>query len=52
MAWQRKIPFGYQVQNGRINCHPEEAELVRASLLICFKDGTEITQAMQRRQAA
>ena len=30
MAWQRKIPFGYQVQNGRINCHPEEAELVRA----------------------
>jgi len=22
------------------------------SLLICFKDGTEITQAMQRRQAA
>ena len=30
MAWQRKIPFGYQVRNGRINCHPEEAELVRA----------------------
>lgn len=30
MAWQRKIPFGYQIQNGRINCHPEEAELVRA----------------------
>ena len=22
MAWQRKIPFGYQVRNGRINCHP------------------------------
>ena len=37
MAWQRKIPFGYQVQNGRINCHPEEAELVRlSSPAICW----------------
>ena len=26
--------------------------LDKDSLLICFKDGTEITQAMQRRQAA
>ena len=30
---------------------PEAGELYH-SLLICFKDGTEITQAMQRRQAA
>lgn len=30
MAWQRKIPFGYQIQNGRITCHPEEAETVKA----------------------
>ena len=30
MAWQRKIPFGYQVQNGRINCQPEEAKFVRS----------------------
>ncbi len=29
MAWQRKTPFGYQIQNGRITCHPEEAESVR-----------------------
>lgn len=26
--------------------------LDKDSLLICFKDGTEITQAMQRRQTA
>lgn len=30
MAWQRKIPFGYQIQNGEIQLHPQEAETVRA----------------------
>lgn len=30
MAWQRKIPFGYQMQNGVIQLHPQEAETVRA----------------------
>lgn len=30
----------------------ENGESAEHSLLICFKDGTEITQAMQRRQAA
>lgn len=29
MAWQRKIPFGYQMQNGVIQLHPQEAEAVR-----------------------
>lgn len=28
MAWQRKIPFGYQMQNGVIQLHPQEAEAV------------------------
>lgn len=30
----------------------ERKEILQDSLLICFKDGTEITQAMQRRQTA
>ena len=45
MAWQRKIPFGYQVQNGRINCHPEEAELVRA--MIAFLESTNFEDALR-----
>lgn len=30
MAWQRKNPFGYQMQNGEIQLHLQEAEAVRA----------------------
>lgn len=29
MAWQRKIPFGYQMHGGEIQLHPQEAETVR-----------------------
>lgn len=30
MAWQRKIPFGYQMQSGVIQLHHQEAETIRA----------------------
>lgn len=37
MAWQRKIPFGYQVRNGRINqdqmCKLDHALEVSVGLL-------------------
>ena len=29
MAWQRKIPFGYEVRGGLIQPHPQEADVVR-----------------------
>lgn len=29
MAWQRKIPFGYAIRDGRIQPHPQEANAVR-----------------------
>lgn len=29
MAWQRKIPFGYSIQNGREELHPIESDAVR-----------------------
>ena len=29
MAWQRKIPFGYEVRGGLIQPHPQEADAVR-----------------------
>lgn len=29
MAWQRKTPFGYMIQNGEIICHPQESGAVR-----------------------
>ena len=29
MAWQRKIPFGYMIQNGEIIRHPDESGAVR-----------------------
>ncbi len=29
MAWQRKIPFGYQIRDGLIQPHPQEADAVR-----------------------
>lgn len=29
MAWQRKIPFGYAMNNGEIQCSPTESEAVR-----------------------
>lgn len=29
MAWQRKIPFGYQIKNGELAFHPKEAESVK-----------------------
>ena len=29
MAWQRKIPFGYQMRGGVIECHPREASAVQ-----------------------
>lgn len=29
MAWQRKIPFGYLIQDGLIQPHPQEADAVR-----------------------
>ena len=30
MAWQRKIPFGYQMRGGIIETHPQEAGAVQA----------------------
>lgn len=30
MAWQRKIPFGYQMRGGAIEAHPQEAGAVQA----------------------
>lgn len=29
MAWQRKIPFGYMIRDGRLQPHPQEAGAVR-----------------------
>lgn len=29
MAWQRKIPFGYEIRGGQIRPHPQEADAVR-----------------------
>ncbi len=29
MAWQRKIPFGYEIRDGQIRPHPQEGEAVR-----------------------
>lgn len=29
MAWQRKIPFGYEIRGGLIQPHPQEADAVR-----------------------
>lgn len=29
MAWQRKIPFGYEIRGGQIRHHPQEADAVR-----------------------
>lgn len=49
MAWQRKIPFGYIIQGGIIQPHPQEADVVRyifrqylagASLLVTAEDMT------------
>lgn len=49
MAWQRKIPFGYIIQGGIIQPHPQEADAVRyifgqyqagASLLATAEDMT------------
>ena len=54
MAWQRKIPFGYTIQGGSTQPHPQEAETVRriftqylagASLLTIAEDLTQIGRA-------
>ena len=29
MAWQRKIPFGYRMENGKTVLHPDEADVVK-----------------------
>jgi len=29
MAWERKIPFGYMIQNGELLPHPQESEAVK-----------------------
>ena len=29
MAWQRKIPFGYEIRDGQIRPHPQEGDAVR-----------------------
>ena len=29
MAWQRKIPFGYMIEGGRVRPHPQESDAVR-----------------------
>ena len=29
MAWQRKIPFGYIIQDGAVQPHPQESDAVR-----------------------
>ena len=29
MAWQRKIPFGYEIRGGQLRPHPQEADAVR-----------------------
>jgi len=45
---QFKPIFEVEISNGS----PKGYETATVSLLICFKDGTEITQAMQRRISA
>ena len=29
MAWQRKIPFVYMIEGGRVRPHPQESDAVR-----------------------
>ena len=29
MAWQRKIPFGYEIRGGQLRPHPQEGDAVR-----------------------
>ena len=50
MAWQRKIPFGYQIQNGRVACHPEEMDAVKAifSHYLLGSSYNQIADAMTR----
>lgn len=38
MAWQRKIPFGYEMRDGEIVPHQEEAEAV-AFIYDCYRQG-------------
>ena len=49
MAWQRQIPFGYEIRGGQLRPHPQEADAVRyifgqylagASLLAIAEDMT------------
>lgn len=50
MAWQRTIPFGYQMTGGEIICHPQEAEAV-VLIFRLYKDGESyqaIAEAMSK----
>lgn len=46
MAWQRRIPFGYQVRDGQTACHPDEAEAVR-SIFARYIAGASYAQIAQ-----
>jgi hypothetical protein len=40
MAWQRKIPFGYRMQDGETVLHPDEADAVRGIFDRYLKGGS------------
>lgn len=51
MAWQRKTPFGYTIQAGRLSACPTEAETVK-SIYALYLDGlsySKISEEMMRR---
>jgi hypothetical protein len=45
MAWQRKIPFGYRIQDGETVLHPDEADAVRGIFDRYLKGGSYRTIA-------
>ena len=38
MAWQRKIPFGYTMKKGEIQCSPKESAAVK-EIFRLYADG-------------
>lgn len=43
MAWQRKVPFGYAIQNGEFVCNDTEAGAVRA-IYAMYRSGSTYSQ--------
>ena len=51
MAWQRKIPFGYTMKKGEIQCSPTESAAVK-EIFRLYADGmaySKIAAEMMRR---